>query len=47
MEDGMKGRNIIKKMEIREGRLYRRWNEGREDYMEDGMKGGKIIWKME
>ena len=47
MEDGKKGRKIIWKMERREGRLYRRWNEGREDYMEDGMKGGKIIWKME
>ena len=39
MEDEMKGR------------LYRRWNEGKEDCMEDGMKGrlyrrwneGKII----
>ena len=40
-------RNIIKKMEWRAGRLYRRWNEGREDYIEDRMKGGKIIWKME
>ena len=36
MEDGMKGGNI-----------YRRWNEGRKDYIEYGMKGGKIIWKME
>ena len=35
MEDEMKGR------------LYRRWNEGKEDCMEDGMKRRKILWNME
>ena len=43
MDDGMKERKITYKMEWREGRVYRRWNEGREDYIEDGMKGGKSI----
>ena len=54
MEDGIKGRKIIWEMERRKGRLYGRWNDGKEDYMEDVMKGRtiiwnerKIIWKME
>ena len=41
IEDGMKGRKIIQKMECQEGRLYM------EDYMDDGMKERKITYKME
>ena len=38
MEDYMK--------DVMRGKLYVRWNEGKEDYFEDGMKG-TFIWKME
>ena len=33
--------------DVMRGKLYARWNEGKEDYMQDGMKERKIILKME